>query len=199
MYKKEIKKYQELNSLAELNGVVILGGTADKEIPLCELKQAFELNSKLYNRSITELSIHNSLEIYDACITPLNPECILLHIGLADLKSFEENPSDFDQNYLKLIQHIRTSNPICNIVIVSLRNYDNAENITALNKHLKYIAESGHCEYMDISTKWVWNPKQSKEIASFLFATGFIRPLKKQPLTYDLVKILFCYEPACIA
>jgi len=199
MYKKEIKKYQELNKLAELNGVVILGGTADKEIPLCELKQAFELNSKLYNRSITGLSIHNSLEIYDACITPLNPECILLHIGLADLKSFEENPSGFDQSYLKLIQHIKISNPACNVVIVSLRNDEGAENITALNKHLKYIAESGHCEYMDISTKWVWNPKQSKEVASFLYATGFIRPLKKQPLAYDLVKILFCYEPACIA
>lgn len=199
MYEKEMKKYQELNKLADLNGVVILGGTDDKEIPLCELKQAFSLNSALYNRSIDALSIYNATEIYDTCISPLNPECILLHIGLADLKAFEENPSGFDQEYLELIQHIKTSTPACNVVIVSLRNQENEETITALNKHLKYIAESGHCEYMDISTKWVWNPKQSKEVASFVYATGFVRPLKKQPLVYDLVKILFCYDPAYIA
>ena len=46
-----------LNKLADLNGTVIFGGTEDREIPLCELKQAFELDSKLYNRSIAELSI----------------------------------------------------------------------------------------------------------------------------------------------
>ena len=40
-------KYQALNKLAEQNGIVIIGGTEDKEIPLCELKQAFELNLNL--------------------------------------------------------------------------------------------------------------------------------------------------------
>lgn len=199
MYKKEMKKYQELNKLAESNGVVILGGTEDKEIPLCELKQAFDLDSKLYNRSITELSIDNAFEIYDTCISPINPECILLHIGIADLKSFEENPSDFDQKYLKLIQQIKVSNSICNIVIISLRNCDGSESIDALNKHLRYIADSEQCEYMDISTKWVWNPNQTKDVLSFLHSTGFVLPLKKKRLTYDLVKILYCYEPACIA
>lgn len=199
MYKKEMKKYQELNNLAESNGVVILGGTEDKEIPLCELKQAFDLDSKLYNRSITELSINNAFEIYDTCISPINPECILLHIGFADLKSFEENPSDFDQKYLKLIQQIKASHSICNIVIISLRNCDGSESIDAMNKHLRYIADSEHCEYMDISTKWVWNPNQTKDVLSFLHSTGFVLPLKKKRLTYDLVKILYCYEPACIA
>ena len=95
MLKNEIKKYQVLNKLADLNGTVIFGGTEDREIPLCELKQAFELDSKLYNRSIAELSIENALEIYDACVAPLQPECILLHIGDADLKTFEENPQEF--------------------------------------------------------------------------------------------------------
>ena len=66
MLEKEIKKYQSLNELAEQGGIIIFGGTEDKEIPLCELKQAFELKSNLYNRSITNLSVDSAVEVYDA-------------------------------------------------------------------------------------------------------------------------------------
>ena len=97
MLKEQVKKYQLLNKLAESNGIVILGGSEDREIPLCELKQAFELDSKLYNRSVADLSINDALEIYTSCVAPLSPECVLLHLGDADLASFEENPSAFDK------------------------------------------------------------------------------------------------------
>lgn len=199
MLKNEIQKYQSLNKLAESNGIVILGGTQDREISLCELKQAFELNANLYNRSITDLSINGAKVIYDTCIASLNPEYILLHIGDADLKSFEENPSDFDQKYREFIQYIRNTNAECNIVIISLKNYSDNANIGELNKHLKYIAESEQCEFGDISTKRVWNPKQTKDIVSFVYSTGFVRPLKRKRPIYDLAKILFCYEPSCIS
>lgn len=56
MFKNEIKNYQALNELADQNGLVIFGGTEDRKIPLCELKQAFDLESNLYNRSISNLS-----------------------------------------------------------------------------------------------------------------------------------------------
>ena len=198
MLKEQAKKYQLLNKLAESNGIVILGGTEDREIPLCELKQAFELDSKLYNRSISNLSVNNALEVYDTCVAPLSPECVILHIGDADLKFFEENVSDFDQKYLELLQHIKSSNAKRNIVIISIKNYDEDKNISELNKHLKYIAESEQCEFSDISSKRVWNPQQTKDVVSFVYSTGFVRPLNKKRPIYDLVKILFCYEPACI-
>lgn len=198
MFENEIKKYQALNKLAESNGIVILGGTKDREIWLCELKQAFELDSNLYNRSITDLSINNAKEIYDTCIVPLNPECILLHIGDTDLESFMKNPSDFDQKYRELIKHIKNTNNKCNIAIISLKNYSDNANTSELNKHLKYIAESERCEFGDISSKRLWNPKQTKDVISFIYSTGFVRPLKQKRPIYDLVKILFCYEPLCI-
>lgn len=197
MLEKKFKKYLALNELAEQNGVVIFGGTEDCEIPLCELKQAFELDSKLYNRSIADLSINTALKIYDTCIASLTPETVLLHIGVADLKSFEENPSDFDNKYRELIRHIRTLNKKCNIVIISLKNHNEAATISEMNKHLKYIAESEHCEYSDISAKRVWNPKETKSVVSFVYSTGFVRPLKTKHPIYDLIKILFCYEPTC--
>lgn len=194
MFENEIKKYQALNELAEQNGIVIIGGTEDKNIPLCELKQAFELNSNLYNRSVDNLSVNDVSKIYDACVAHLNPESVLLHIGNADLKLFEDNSSDFDNKYRELIKHIRTSNPKCNIAIISLKNADDNNNITEINKHLKYIAESERCEYGDISTKRVWNPKQTKDVVSFVYSIGFVHSLKNKRPIYDLVKILFCYN-----
>ena len=198
MLQNEINKYLALNKIAENNETVIFGGTEDREIPLCELKQAFELNSNFYNRSISELSVKDAVEIYNACIASLKPETIFLHIGDADLEFFTEHPANFDQTYRDLIETVKTSNPKCNIVIVSLKNPEDKADIAEINKHLKYIAESERCEYGDISTRRVWNPRETKDIISFVYSTGFVRPLKNKRPVYDLVKILFCYEPACL-
>lgn len=199
MLKRETEKYAALNELAEKGGTVILGGSADREIPLCELKQAFALRVNLYNRSISDLSVHNAIELYDTCVAPLAPESVLLHIGAADAELFAEHPADFDQKYRELIEHIRSVDPKCSIAIISLKNPDEAANIAEMNKHLKYIAESERCEYGDIAAKRVWNPKETRDVVSFVYSIGFVHPLKNQRPIYDLVKILFCSEPSCIA
>ena len=194
MFEHEIKKYIALNELAETGGTVIFGGTADREIPLCELKQAFSLNENLYTRSISGLSIASAIEIYDSCIVPLKPSCVLLHLGTEDVTSFEADATTFEQNYRRLVQHIKASAPKCTLVIITLKNPENNPAITELNKHLKYIADSERCEFEDISAKRVWNPKETKDIASFVYSTGFVKPLKNHRSIYDLVKILFCYN-----
>lgn len=198
MSENEIKKYLALNELADQNGTVIIGGTEDKDIPLCELKQAFELDSKLYNRSLSNLSVNDALKYYDDCIAELSPECVLLHIGAADLDFFNADPSAFEQKYLELIKHIKTSDKGCKIAIISLRNPDNSNSISEINKHLKYIADSEQCEYSDISTKRIWNPKETKDVVSFVYSIGFVHPLKNKRPIYDLVKILFCSTPLCV-
>lgn len=198
MIEKEIKKYLALNELAEPSGIVILGNEEDKEIPLCELKQAFALDSRLYNRSITGLSIENAIEVYESCVASLNPDTVLLHIGKSDLELFRAESAKFAQKYREFIKYIRTKNKKSRIGIISLGNPANNNDITELNKHLKYIAESEQCEYGDIATKRIWNPKETKDIVSFIYSTGFVRSLKNKRPLYDLVKILFCYESKCI-
>ena len=81
MKESEIKKYQRLNAIAEQNGIVVFGGNTDKEIPLCELRQSYQVEQKMYNRSISELSIKEAIVVYDACVSCLAPETVLLHIG----------------------------------------------------------------------------------------------------------------------
>ena len=195
MLELEIKNYTSLNELADQNGIVIFGGSEDRDIPLCELRQAFSIESKLYNRSISNLSITDAAAAYEACVAPLNPETVLLHIGKADLELFKENSSDFDQRYRKLINYIKSANKKCRIAVISLRNYNNSAVISEMNKHLKYIAESERCDFGDIAEKRVWNPKETKDIVSFVYSTGFIHPLRNRRPIFDLIKILFCYEP----
>lgn len=194
MFENDIKKYNVLNDIAVQNGIVIFGGKEDKDIPLCELRQAFAIDSKLYNRSVDGLSVINAITLYDACAAPLIPETLLLHIGEADLNHFEENPADFDQKYRELIAHIRLLNKKCRIAVISLKNYGDDADIAEMNRHLKYIAESEHCEFGDIAAKRIWNPKGTKDVVSFVYDIGFIRPLKNKRPIYDLVKILFCCE-----
>lgn len=193
MNQKEIKRYTALNELAETDGIVILGGSDDQNIPLGELKQAFALDTMIYNRSLSDLTIGESQEAYDACVAAIRPEMVLLHLGEADREAFQKNAAGFDQAYRELIGHIRKQNRSCRIVIVSLKSAEKQAD-TEMNRHLKYIAESEQCEYEDISGKRIWNPKETKDVVSFLYATGFVRPLKKQRPIYDLVKILFCFE-----
>lgn len=191
MLNTNIKHYKLLNELAEKNGIVIFGGSEDLDIPIGELKQAFEIHSNIYNRSVSKLSIHNAINVYDRYVMPLMPETLLLHIGNADLDFFQEDPIAFDLKFHEFISHIRSQNATCRIAIISLKNYENDSKISEMNKHLKYIAESEICEYSDISNKRVWNPKGTKDAISFVYSTGFMHPLKNKRSLYDLVKIFF--------
>ena len=188
----EMKHYAKLNELAEQSGIIIFGCTEDKHIPTGEIRQAFAVESKIYNRSFDNLSVTDAVGIYEKVIAPLEPETVLLHIGETDLSMFAENPADFDNKYLELIKVIKAQNKKCRIAVVSLKNYDNDPQIAEMNKHLKYVADSEKCAYGDISARKVWNPKASMDSAAFVYSIGFVRPLPNKRPLYDLVKILFC-------
>ncbi|MBQ5711840.1 MAG: hypothetical protein IIV61_04430 [Oscillospiraceae bacterium] len=194
MREAEIKKYAKLNELAEQGGIVIFGCNEDKDIPTGEIRQAFAVGSKIYNRSFDDLSVTESVSIYEKMIAPLAPETVLIHIGEADLTNFAGDPTAFDNQYLELLKAIKARNKKYRIAVVSLKNYENDPQIAEMNKHLKYIADSEQCEYGDISAKKVWDPKASMDAASFVYSIGFVHPLKNKRPLYDLVKMLFCYE-----
>ena len=194
MRETEIKNYIKLNQLAEQGGIVIFGSNEDKDIPTCEIRQAFAVESKIYNRSFANFSITEAVSVYEKVVVPLAPETLLIHIGEADLAFFTETPNKFDNKYRELISYIKSQNKKCRIAIVSLRNYDSDPQIEEINKHLKYIADSEQCEYGDIATKKVWNPKATMNAAAFVYSIGFVHPLKNKRPLYDLLKMLFCYN-----
>lgn len=191
-----IKTYRSLNSLAATGGVVIFGGAKDRLIPLGELKETFDLQYTFNNRSVPGLCLANAENTYDQCVASLAPQGIYLHIGDADIALFTENAAGFDERYCHLVQHIRSLDQKCRIAIVSLKNPDNEPVITELNKHLAVIAQNKNCEFCDIAKQQVWNPKQTKEVVSFLYSVGFVRPLMQKRPLQDIAKILFCYDSA---
>ena len=188
---KQIKLYQSLNALANAGGCVIFGGAEDRTIPLGELKETFELQGSYYNRSFDDLRISNAIDLFDRCVAPLAPGDVYLHIGQNDLA---DDAAVFAQKYTELVQHIRSTDKKCGIVIVGLKNSDKDPTIEQFNKHLELIAQNERCDFCDIAKQQVWNPKQTKEVVSFLYSIGFVRPLKQKRPIQDMAKILFCYH-----
>ncbi len=186
----EFGKYARLNDLAEQGGVVIFGCGEDTSIPTCELRQAFSLDEKVYNRSFSDMTIDEAADAYNRAVAPLDPETVLLHLGQADRQRFAEDASSFDQAYIALIRAIRAQDKDCRIVVVSLKNYDNDPAIEEMNRHLRFIADSEKCAFGDIAEKKVWNPKSSMRASSFVHSLNF--PFQNQEPVYDLVKIMFC-------
>ena len=194
MREAEIKKYIKLNELAEQGGIVVFGCGEDVNIPVGEVRQAFSVDAKMYNRSFKNLSITEAETMYKTCIAPISPETVLIHIGEDDLSLFKKDATEFDTTYRNLIGFIKKQNKKCRIAVVSMREHDNHPIIEEMNKHLKSIADSEQCEYGDIASKKVWNPKATMSAASFVYSIGFVRPLKNKRPLYDLVRMLFCYE-----
>ncbi len=184
---KELGVYRKLNDLATEGGLVILGGGEDRNIPLCELKQAFDLQEKLYNRSFAGLSVCNGADIFDNYVAPLQPGDILLHIGEADREAFAACPAEFDRMLSALLRHMKSGNEKCRIAVVSL------EDAAEMNKHMAAVAQSEGCEFCDIRQNRVWDPKLTKDVLSFIYSTGFVRPLNRKRPLYDLARIMFFY------
>ena len=191
-----INTYRSLNSLAATGGFVIFGGAEDRLIPLGELKETFDLQYTFYNRSVPGLCLANAENTYDQCVAPLAPQELYLHIGDADIPLFTENAAGFNERYCHLVQHIRSLNQKCRIAIISLKNPDNDPVITELNKHLAVIAQNENCEFCDIAKQQIWNPRQTKEVISFLYSVGFVRPLMQKRPLQDIARILFFYDSA---
>ena len=192
----EIRKYQALNALAEQGATVIFGGGEDREIPVCELKQSFALPLTIYNRSLDGLTLEEARAAYDACVAPLAPARILLHLGEDDLHRFAEDPAAVMRDYRALLSHIRSLDKTCEMTLVSLKNPEAQPLITEINRQMKLLADSERCGFEDIAARRVWNPAAMKETISFLYSTGFVRPLRSALPVYDLVRILYGYDAA---
>ena len=191
--KKAIQHYQALNALAEPDGCVIFGGAEDRSIPLGELKETFDLQGRFYDRSFDGLALSNAADLYDRCVASLSPREIYLHIGQNDVELFLQDAAAFNQRYALLVRHIRAATPKCDIAIISLSTPKDDPVISQLNSHLEEIARNEALQFCDISKPQVWDPRQTKEVLSFLYSIGFVHPLKQKLPMQELARLLFSF------
>lgn len=171
--------------------VVLLGGSLDKEIPVAEVAQSFNLNFKMYNRSKYGLSLKDAKKTYLESVEPMNPEAVIIHLGKEDVEMFKNNSADFDVKYLELLSSIRHQNKDRRIALVSLEEESKVE--VEMNRHIKAIAESEKCEFVNMDRAKLWDTEKTKEVTAFMYELGFDSQLKvKKPLG-DISKVLYSY------
>lgn len=173
----------------EKNAVIVFGGSLDNSIPVEELAKSFDFNFRIFNKSVAELSIKDSLGYFSAYIKPMRPEAMILHIGERDLNLFKANSSEFDSLYIKLIEEIRYTNSKCRLALVSLYNETSNQTVAEMNRHIKAIADSEKCDFIDVENAKLWKPESAK--AAIRFAQNMGLAVKK-PLR-DIAEILYSY------
>ena len=171
--------YQELNTVAKKNAVILMGGDLDKQIPVAELAQSFDFNFQIYNRSEEKLSVKQARTFFQDNINAMEPEGIIIHLGDSDMNLFKTNSADFDKYYLTLLAAVKACNKKCRIALVSVNN-PNSD---------KTIAESEKAVFINLDNAKLWNPQAAKASVSFAYGMG----LKvRKPLT-DVAEILYSY------
>jgi len=172
----------------EKNAVIVFGGSLEKSIPVAELAKTFDFNFSIFNKSVEDLSIRDAFSYFTTYIGPMHPEAILLHIGEKDLNFFKMNSTEFDSLYIKLIEEIRNVNPKCRMALIS--NYNNSNQaFTEMNRHIKAIAASEKCDFIDVDDAKLWKPETMKSALSFARKMGLS---VKKPLR-DIAEVLYSY------
>ena len=155
VYEREAEEYMELNDIAEKNleenGVVIMGSTFAKEMPVGELVQSFELDYNVYNRSFTDLSIADSKELFSACAQTLEPAQIILQLGETDLERGFKSVPELIKEYTALVKDIKKRNRFSDVVIVSVCENANGIQPAEFNAQLEKMADELGCKYADIT------------------------------------------------
>lgn len=171
------------------NAVILMGSTFDRQIPVAELAKDYDFNFDIYNKSLENLSLSNSIEYFNHTIADLIPEGIIIHLGENDLNLFQSAPASFDSYYITLIDEIKHMNKNCRIALLSINNNEKNKNISCMNAHIRAIAETEKTVFVILDNAKLWNPKATKAASDFAYSMGLRirKPLK------DVAEILYSY------
>lgn len=171
------------------NAVILMGGRADKQIPVSKLAKDFNFNFDIYNKSTENLTVSNALEYFKQNISQMLPEGIMIHLGDADVAFFQNDSAGFDNYYLTLIDEIKAVNKNCRIALLSVNNPDNNKSISLMNAHINAIAQTQNADYINLENAKLWNPQATKAASDFAYSMGL---RIRKPLR-DVAEILYSY------
>lgn len=140
--------YRSLNQIAETNGVVLFGSDFAAHIPAGELKQTFELDCTLYNRSLPGLSVFQADEVLGDCVLSLSPKKLLMQLGESDLQDGSHTVEEILTAYRSLIAKIQKAMPHCTIVLVSTCGTSAADH--SFNEGVSALAQEMGCGFADV-------------------------------------------------
>ena len=143
-FSDELSKYSQMNEVSTTNGVVFFGSSYFANMPVSELARDYELEEKVYNRSLYGMTISDVDSALEDCIFSLSPKKIFVNIGEEDIKSQSFNEKEFLTKYEWMLYtiHDKTDAQIYLVSIIS-RSPEAAK----INKLLKKLAKELTAEY----------------------------------------------------
>lgn len=146
--KNEVNNYSVLNRYAKNNATVIIGSSYMHDVPVAELKQTFEINCNVYNRSLTDLTIAEAGEIVSEVIETLNPNKILLQLGEIELGGSSVGVDSLVNQMTELVDLVKSHG--VSLVLVSIANPDESNRVTEFNRAIEKLAARSNCQFADI-------------------------------------------------
>ncbi len=174
--KSECEDYARYNSLCRSGEIVLFGSSFAADLPLTELAQDFNIEEKLYNRSIHGLTVCEAKDYLKNCVEELAPRKVFINIGDADLDDADFNLEQFISEYEWLLYQIHSSVNRVRLYIMSVcsKNVHAAE----LNQALRELAAKTGCTYLDV-TRYAF--QNDGKLRVFRAMRNFFRPA---PLTF---------------
>lgn len=193
VYDNQINGYKEVHD--EKGGIVLLGGETAENILTDKFAGFYDIDMEVSNCSRSGMTLTEAAEVFDSFAAEKMPERLILHLGEADVESFEKNEREFDRAYLELIESIRKTIRTCSVCLVTLRNEENSAVIEKMNRHIRNIADAENCAVVDLNSIRDNDAEVCKTVA-FVYELGFMGNLNKSISDRTLVKMLYSADLA---
>ncbi len=148
-FSKELSRFSQMNEVSSTNGVVFFGSTSFNEMPLAELSRDYDLEEKVYNRSISGLTIADVDPVLDDCVLNLSPKKVFISIGEEDVEKEGFNEKEFLAKYEWMLYSIHDK---CDAQIYIVSVLSRMAIASRINERLSKLAKETGCTYIDAAS-----------------------------------------------
>lgn len=148
-FSKELSRFSQMNEVSSTNGVVFFGSTSFNEMPLAELSRDYDLEEKVYNRSISGLTIADVDPVLDDCVLNLSPKKVFISIGEEDVEKESFNEKEFLAKYEWMLYSIHDK---CDAQIYIVSVLSRMAIASRINERLSKLAKETGCTYIDAAS-----------------------------------------------
>ena len=163
MDRDKLRKYRELNAVAEKGQTVCAGSSLMENFPINELLMNLGSTKKVYNRGMGGFTIDQYDEVLDICVLDLEPSKLFINIGSNDLNLPGDTIGNMIRKYRTLIRRIQTALPECEITMLAFYHCREVKdgfwmegrvartmaNVNLANEQVKALAAELGCAYLD--------------------------------------------------
>lgn len=141
---KQADMFHAINDMAIKGEIVIFGSSFTANFPFYELSQSYVMSNAIYNRSISDITIKDAIEVLQQCVIDIKPRKVFLCFG--------ESEPDLKvaiADYKKLIYKLKEKLPNCDIFVLSVKEID--DETKSFNESLLTLTERENVKFLKIN------------------------------------------------